>query len=580
MVTPMRASVFVCPLLVLAIASSATAQAPDIAKLAAGLSAAKPADRYAAADALADLGIAGQAATTQLVAALASNDPELKWRAARALGTGGNAAAVAPLRKAAADENPAVRAQAIFALGRLSANDQPTIEAIVGRLTDKEVTVRRASVRALQMIKPDRKVSIPLVVKLLEDADPNVAMLALSAIAEGGPEVVPVLTEALEHSEARYWACLALSEIGAAAKPAVPGLTKVLADERPEVRLQATIALAEIGPDARPAVPALVKQLTDPFESLRHASAFALGRIGDKSGAQALGALQTSSDTVLQSLSIWALAKMYPEDKARQEAAVGHLVLRLADKNPSIGHMAARAIAELTPSDEVIRPAMDKLIAGADPATADRIFNAYASLGPKIVPLAIKALKDTPTRRERALQVLARLRADAAPALPELIELVKSGTPKEKAESLFIIGSIGPKADSAVPAVIAALGDADPLVKSAAGYAVGKIGPAAKDALPALQQLATADDEMLKLSSVWAMLQIGVMNEEVTKMAVPMLAKALSNEREFVRVEAAMSLGKLGKAAAPAVPALEKAGQDPSPAVRHAAAEAVKLIKG
>ncbi|HZN34602.1 MAG TPA: HEAT repeat domain-containing protein, partial [Pirellulaceae bacterium] len=437
-----------------------------------------------------------------------------------------------------------------------------------------------AAVRALQLIKPDRNVSIPLVVKLLQDSDPNVAMLALSAIAEGGPEAVPVLTEALEHPEARYWACLALSEIGAAAKPAVSGLIKALADERPEVRLQAAIALAEIGPDAKPAVPTLVKLLADPFESLRHASAFALGRIGDKSAAQALGALQTSSDTLLQSLSIWALAKMYPEDKPRQEAAVGHLVLRLADKNPSIGHMAARAIAELSPADEVIRPPMDKLLASADAETAERIFTAYASLGPKIVPLAIRALKDTPQRRERALQVLSRMGADAAPALPELIEIAKSGPAKEKVEALFIIGSIGPKADSAVSAVIAALGDADPVVKSAASYAVGKIGPAAKDALPALRTMAGADDEMLRLSSVWAMLQIGAMNDEVTKMAVPMLAKALTNEREFVRVEAAMSLGKLGKAATSAVPALEKAQQDPSPAVRHAAAEALKLIKG
>ena len=114
----------------------------------------------------------------------------------------------------------------------------------------------------------------------------------------------------------------------------------------------------------------------------------------------------------------------------------------------------------------------------------------------------------------------------------------------------------------------------------AAGYALGKIGPGAKDALPALTQMAASDDELIKLSSVWAMLQIGVMNDDLTKMAVPMLAKALTSEREFVRVEAAMSLGKLGKAAASAVPALEKAAQDPSPAVRAAAAEAAKLIKG
>jgi HEAT repeat protein len=276
------------------------------------------------------------------------------------------------------------------------------------------------------------------------------------------------------------------------------------------------------------------------------------------------------------------LAKMYPEDKPRQQAAIGHLVLKLADKNSSTGHLAARAIAELAPPDEVIRPAMDKLLAGADAETSDRVFTAYASLGPKVVPLAIKALKDTSaTRRERALQVLARLGADAAPALPELVEVIKAGTPQHKAEALYVVAAIGPKADAtAVAAATAALADADPQVKMAAGYALGKIGPAAKEALPALTQLAASDDELLKLSSVWAMLQIGVMNDDLTKMAVPMLTKALTSEREFVRVEAAMSLGKLGKAAASAAAALEKAAQDPSPAVRSAAEESLKLIKG
>jgi HEAT repeat protein len=142
------------------------------------------------------------------------------------------------------------------------------------------------------------------------------------------------------------------------------------------------------------------------------------------------------------------------------------------------------------------------------------------------------------------------------------------------------LGSIGPKAEAAIPAAIEALKDADAQVKLAAGYALGKIGPAAKDALPALKTLATSSDELQRLSGVWAMLQIGAMNEDLTKMAVPLLADALDNEREFVRIEAAMSLGHLGKASASALPQLEKALQDNSSAVRSAAAAAIQQIKG
>jgi HEAT repeat protein len=48
----------------------------------------------------------------------------------------------------------------------------------------------------------------------------------------------------------------------------------------------------------------------------------------------------------------------------------------------------------------------------------------------------------------------------------------------------------------------------------------------------------------------------------------------------MVRVDAAMSLGQLGKAAASALPALEKSLQDPSGNVRSAASAAIKSIKG
>src|SRR5206468_818984 len=156
---------------------------------------------------------------------------------------------VPALRKQSTDPETLVRAQTIFALGRLRATDDESLKAVVDRLSDADAQVRRASVRALRMIEAPRQAVAPLIVKLLNDADPTVAMRALSSIAEGGVEVVPALTAALDEREARYWACVALSEIGPQAKAAVPGLIKVLSDDRAEVRLQATIALGEIGPD-------------------------------------------------------------------------------------------------------------------------------------------------------------------------------------------------------------------------------------------------------------------------------------------------------------------------------------------
>jgi HEAT repeat protein len=561
--------------------SSSAAQPADVQQLAASLAAPAAATRVAAADALADLGSAAQAAVPQLMSALAGNDAELRWRAARALGVIGSPQAIPALRRQATDPDTMVRSQAIFALGRLHADDQESLAAIVAALSDKEVQVRRACVRALGLIKADRKVTVPLVVKLLEDSDPQVAMRALSAIAEAGAEAVPALSAALNNPQARYWACLALSEMGAQAKDAVPGLRMSLADERPEVRLQATIALAEIGTAARPALPELIKLLGDKFESVRNSAVFALGRIGDKAAAAAVTQADKPADSYLHMLCSWALARMNPDDKQRQKDALDLLASKLGDKDRDAAHMAARAIAELEPTADAIRPVMERTLATADAETADRIFTAFASLGPRILPLAINALKDpSPLRRERSLRVLAKMGPDAAPAAAEVTALIPTGDAKLKTEALYVIGAIGPAASVATAAAAAALGDADPQVQQTAAYALGKIGPAAKEAAPALRRLTAAGDDLVKLTAVWALLQVGPPSDELTNMAVPILSGALTSQREVVRVEAATALGNLGKAAAVALPALEKAQQDPSAHVRSAAANAMKQIKG
>jgi HEAT repeat protein len=560
---------------------AASAPPPDVAGLAATLTTGVAQQRYAAADALADLGPAAQPATESLVAALQSDDAELRWRAARALGLIGGAQAVAPLVQRASDPAPVVRAQVIFALGRLHPDgDEGAIAAVVAHLTDPEAPVRRAAVRALAMMKPDRTKMIPMIAKLLEDSDPQVAMRALTTIAESGDQAVPALIAALERPDSRYWACVALSEMGAHAKDAVPGLIKALEDERPQVRLQAEVALGEIGPPAKAAVPALIPLLTDKFEAVRSTAVFALGQIADPSAMEAIRKADQPADAYLHMLVLWALARMNPSDLALTKAAVDQLATKLGAEDRNVSHVAARAITALNPPGEVMRPAMEAVLATADVATADRIFNAFASLGPRIVPLALEALRDPdPRRRERAMRVLSKLGVEAAAAVPDLIAVLRDPNPKLRQEALYVLGAIGPPAASAVPALVIVLTDADPQIQQTAAYALGKIGPAAAAAVPALTQLANSADELVKITAIWALFQMGPPGAELVRTSVPVFMAALASPREIVRIEAAMSLGRLGLSAQTAIPLLEKAAQqDPSPQVRTAAADAVRQI--
>ena len=556
---------------------AAAASAADIAQLKAALQAGAPAEQYSAADALADLGPQAREAVPDLAAALKSSDSELRWRAARALGVIGDPQAVAALRTATSDGEVPVRAQAIFALGRLKASDAESVEAVVAHLSDEDTQVRRAAIRALRLIGPPQRKMIPLIVKLLSDSEPTVAARALSSLTDGGVEVLPSLTAALELRDARYWACLALGEMGPQAQTAVPALIKALDDDRPEVRLQAAIALGEIGPDAKPAASTITKLIDDPYPSVRTAAIFALGRIGEPSTASALASAEAATDPFVKMLATWALAKLNPNDQQRLNKAIDALVTGLGNKNRDVAHLSAKALEDLKPGSDILRPLVDKLIA-TKPEVADRVMSAVSSLGASAVPHAITALKD-PQRRVRGLQVLARIGPESAPAVPALVELLKSGDPPTKTEVLYTLGTIGPGAQNAVSAICDQLSDNDPRVTEAAAIALGKIGPAATEAVPALDRLNQSNDELLRLISVWAILKIGPRSEEQAKAALPILSAALKSDREFVRIEAATVLGELGHGAAPALSALESAANDSSPAVRSAAASAITKIK-
>jgi HEAT repeat protein len=524
------------------------------------------------------LGFQAQAAGPKLLEALESRDAQLRWRAARALGLIGDPKAAEGLRKHAADADAVVRAQAIYALGRLRTEDQQSLAAVTGRLTDPDAMVRRASVSALLSIKADRSKVIPLIVKTLEDGDAAVVMPALHTLAEAGADVVPALAAALDHKEARYWACLILAEIGAKGKEAVPPLQKVIADERPEVRLQALVALGEIGPDAKLSVAAVAKAMDDPELSVRYGAAFALGRIGDPSAAPALEKAVKSEDRFLRQLAIWASAKVDPKNAEKLSLAVKTLVFGLIDENASHRTAAARGLLDLN-QPELVSKEIDALIPTLDDDKMDRFVAAFASLGSRVVPRATEVLSD-PKRRERAMRILARIGPEAASAVPDLAKLLGDPDAKTRTSALYTLAAIGPKAEAAVGPITESLADSDRDVKLTAAYALSKIGPAAKGAAPTLAHWTTSDDPLTKLTAVTALLKIEPQNAEHVRLAVPVLIDALKDGHEFVRVEAAMTLGDLGKPAASALPALEGALRDRSSAVRGAADEALKKIKG
>jgi HEAT repeat protein len=538
-----------------------------------------------ATDEVIDIGPKAKAATPVLMHLLDSDDADVRWHAARALAEigPGAKAAVPVLLKALKDENPMVRGYAADALEQIRDASKPVVIALADLLEDKDHNVRRRAIDAIVGIHPEPQLIVPILKKAIEDAqmDPSITVPAMEVLAEMGDAGMPILLEELRNEKSRYWACVALASCGSKAKAAVPDLEQLLAHAHPEMRMQAAMALAAIGPDAKAAVPALMKALSDDQNAVRYGASYALGQIGAKEATEELKKQESSEDEFLRMISIWAVAKVNPDDTAAMDHAVGLLVESLKSPNQRLRAAAARGLLELKAPREKVAEAMSGLMAEKDPMVQAHVVEALSTLGEAAVPRLIKALQNDELQ-SLAVAVIRRLGPTAKDAVPALIEELKDPQADYRREVEFALAAIGPDARAAVPALVKEMDeDEDPKVRRTACYALGKIGPDAADAVGALRKQMESDDAFMRVASLWALLQIQPKDQPLRRLAVKPLTKALEeSDKELVKIEVSRALGDLGALAKESIPALEKAAaEDESPAVRAAAAEALKKVK-
>jgi HEAT repeat protein len=523
----------------------------------------------------------GEASMADLLGGLKSPDEAARLRAIDQLGARGEKAAeaVTPLTELLKDGSAKVRAHAVWALGAIGAAAKPAVAAMAELAKDPDETVRRQVARAVMAIHPGPQVTIPLAIKLLEDPDPAVRVRILHAIAEAGAPAVPALIEALKNDKAAYWACIVLREIGPDAKDAVPALAEKLKDPRPEIRREAALTLGAMGEAAIAVLPQIAALLGD--EHARTAATFVLGELGQiPASAEAIvRAAAKSDDKMLATTSLWALARVHPEDKDLRRQVTEQLIARLADKDPFVRAAAARGLAALPPAPEITIPIWEKVLQNADETTMHYALDALATLGAPAVPRLIDALQHEKLRGEVA-SILGRMGPAAAPATSALAKLIDDKRASVAGEAILALANIGPGAKDAVPALVKALQqgeDKDPNFCSIV-YALGKIGPDAAAAQPVLLDLLKNPDRNLALMSAWALTHIQGATAESAAKTMPVLIEGLAFAMPQSRQLAAEALGGLGPLAKDAGAALQKASTDEDKAVRAAVAQALAAI--
>jgi len=215
-------------------------------------------------------------AIPSLDAMLDSDDFHTQYWACRAIAAIGAPEAletVPKLTELTANVVASVRSNAADALGILGATvGERAIDPLTKMLEDQNYVVRRAGAIALGRLGTLSAPSVPAVRKAMQNASRSIqaeSAAALWQITGAHEESLPILLNVLQDQNSPWEASMAFERLGAAGKPAVPELSKLVEMSTGETQYFVTLALAGIGPAAKDAIPALRTLLESPDEDMR-----------------------------------------------------------------------------------------------------------------------------------------------------------------------------------------------------------------------------------------------------------------------------------------------------------------------
>jgi HEAT repeat protein len=522
--------------------------------------------------------------TTIPGAALASEDPEERRRAARSLVGLEPALAAAGLLTLLGDEDWRVRKEAVAVTQGL-APEPNLLAALVAALAPSEnVGLRNATVEALgsfgldavdaiaaalraldadgrklaaeALARTGQSAALPVLRGLLQDPDPNVCVAAVEAIAglgiDGALEVVPVLVGCLEAPE-EFTRLAALDGLRALGVTLPWERLQRLRDE--EVLEHAVLASIGRSGDARAALP-LVSALPSArggtlVETLK--SVVDLARSGPAS-ARALKIEAASLDAATQQ----RLVELASSAEGREGRGIALLALGALGVQDAAGY--------------VLDALGDDELQGA----AEEALDWFGSLA--VAPLIERAAHASPAERAACLEIAARLSDDASAALVRKEALVALAEPASEVvrSALGALSIVGDEGCLEPVAALLSHADATPALRRATETSLAVLGARFADAARELARLAPP----ASLAAHAAAVLIRVVGPPVRgslEADVEFLAAALSSAAPAVRRAALPALAAVGGALA--VEPIALALTDEEREVRLAAARALGRLR-
>jgi len=431
---------------------------------------------------------------------------------------------------------------------------------------------------------------MPVVDAVFASQDSATILPVMESIADMGGDAVPFLIDRLKLPQGRFWASVAITEIGPSAAGATQALIEALPESALDEQLHEIFALASIGEGAQSAGEALVTLYADGDSSLQGPVLYALGRLKFRN-AESLLMQAVAEETSLSATAAWALAKLKPDTPSLVDDAVERMRAQCQSESVFERAAAASALSDLSIFLEVQdRQSLGVHLQGMLLDDSEQVQEAAAAaivrLGGDGVP-AVSLGLENPETRFYALGITSAIGKPAAKLIPSIIELLDSKDNELVHEAIFALAAIGAPSSVASEKILAILNesvlskDEEARLYYAATYCLGRIGSVAgQGVLPRLKELSGSSDLMQATVAIWAVLQIAPNDKEQALKAIPLLMRALDSDNQTVRLEATIALGDLGSLAQDAVPAIELISEDdPIRTIRQAAKESLGRIR-
>ena len=513
-----------------------------------------------AAFTLAELKPAAAVAIPVLTASLKVDDPILKRLSARALGMVGEAAAsaVPDLVAILDDQDGSVRSEAAEALGKMGAKAEAAAPELARVATDpnrrERIDKNDPSINALAKIGPSGIVALANALK-----DPKRSRRAAQIIFQLEPDMAkpvatpPAVSAMSRDAEISRAATVALARLDPT-HANVGGLIDALKDGDQEVRTWAVIVLGQLGRRSNPAKGPLIALLKDQKDNARRFVAGTLSRIDpeDETTIHAIGdALVKDPDTGFRVEYASVLGGL----GRKAGAALPALFEALNDRYSYRVPLDALRAIEAFGSD--VKPPLPALVKALWNRSADdvcryviKMIEPTAPGAKEFIPPLINFYIHDWTNNNLAKELLVKFGSAAVPGL------IKAWGDADK--SLYGDPEIAAILIEMGPVGVTALADLlkDPKRARRAALALVGMGDAARPMVPALAVALNSPDVRVARAATAAMVRT-----DPERVSVAALSDAIKDDD--IRETVISALEARGPSARAAIPALEKALNDP-----------------